>query len=86
MLKVPLLQVRTEHWNYGTLQGRLVTILDAGAGTSLQTCTNINTSLTCVCVVFSRCLCVKDAKMLVQVSRLVPAKAKLTDPAEPWNP
>lgn len=48
----------------------------ADAGTSLQTCTNISTSQTCDCSIFLPCLCVRDAKMLVQVWRLVPAKSK----------
>lgn len=45
----------------------------ADAGTSLQTCTNISTSLTCSSPMFSHCPCVRDAKIFVQVSRLVPA-------------
>ena len=49
-------------------------LVSAGAGTSLQTCTIINTSLTCVYALFSRCACVRDAKILVQVWRLVPAQ------------
>ena len=45
-----------------------------GNGTSLQTCTIIDTSLTCTYALFSRCACVRDAKILVQVWRLVPAQ------------
>ena len=57
----------------------------ADAGTSLQTCTNISTSLTYVCSIFSHCACVRDAKMLVQVWRLVPASGLVpaNAPAKP---